>query len=57
MKKDEYDAIFNMLRQRMVIIPPECAIVRLRDVDEILYYFVEPRKIEGETNEGHSTNI
>ncbi len=57
MKKDEYNAIFNLLRQRMIIIPPECAIVRLRDIDEILYYFVEPRKLEGETDEGYSTNI
>ena len=51
MIKDEYNAIFNMMRQKLIVIPPECVIIRLKDVMDAMDCFLEPRKIKGEPND------
>lgn len=48
MTKDEYNAIFDMLRKHIIVIPPECVIIRLRDVVNAMDCYVEPRKIKEE---------
>lgn len=48
MKIDEYNAIFDMMRTKIIVIPPECVIIRLRDVVNAMDCYVEPRKIKEE---------
>ena len=48
MTKDEYNAIFDMLRKHLIVIPPECVIIRLRDVVNAMDCYVEPRKLKEE---------
>ena len=51
--KQEYDAIFDMLRKKVIVIPPECLIIRFRDVVGAMDCYVEPRKIKEETDENN----
>lgn len=41
MKKEEHDLIYDHLRQRIIVIPNECMILRFRDVSHILETFLE----------------
>lgn len=50
MTRDEYNAIYDLLRQKIIVVPQDCLLLRFRDVSEILDYFVEPRKLENEDN-------
>ena len=52
MTKDEYNAIFDMMRQKIIVIPPECVIIRLRDVVNAMDCYVEPRKLKEEETNG-----
>ena len=48
MNRDEYNAMFDMMRQKIIVIPPECVIIRLRDVVDAMDCYVEPRKLKRE---------
>jgi hypothetical protein len=51
----EYENVFLNLRDKMIIIPPECIIVRLKDVLRIIESFTERDENAGQKNTSVST--
>ncbi len=64
--RQEYDDVFLNLRDKVIVIPPECIIIRLKDVLNIIEFFTEedderqkdnsvlPVKREGQEGTGES---
>lgn len=53
--RHEYNDIFLNLRDKVVVIPPECIIIRLKDVLNIIEFFTEKEKDESTT--GKNKNL
>lgn len=47
--RHEYNDIFLNLRDKVVVIPPECVILRLKDVLNVIEFFTEEEDVGEET--------
>ncbi len=48
--RQEYDDVFLNLRDKVIVIPPECVIIRLKDVLNIIEFFTEEKDEEQKNN-------